>query len=136
MKILSVDTDSEITENAQMALNIKKINWMLSILNSEEQCLNLIGSCNCPDVVIMGMSVHTSFNLGLLSDIRSYSDVPVIVISDDKNGETLVNTFDTGANDFITRPFNKNIFIARLEALSRRMQWDIHTRAGKSANRS
>jgi PleD family two-component response regulator len=43
----------------------------------------------------------------------------------------LVKAFDVGVNDYIVKPFSKQIFVARLEALVRRKMWDIQTREYK-----
>jgi DNA-binding response OmpR family regulator len=83
---------------------------------------------SCPDVVILGMHLYDISSLDLLKKIRDDSDVPVIVLSDDKNMDTLVKAFNAGANDYIMKPFNKAIFIARLKALIRRRTWDIQVK--------
>lgn len=58
--------------------------------------------------------------LDLIKQIRDDSDVPVIVLSDTNNIHTLVKAFDLGANDYIVKPLNKKIFIARLKSITRR----------------
>jgi DNA-binding response OmpR family regulator len=42
--------------------------------------------------------------------------------------QTLVKAFDAGTNEYIVKPFNKAIFMARLKALLRRRAWDIQAR--------
>jgi DNA-binding response OmpR family regulator len=61
----------------------------------------------------------------LIDQIRDDSDIPVIFLSSDKKTETLVTAFDKGANDYFIKPCNKNILIARLNALIRRSNWDM-----------
>jgi two-component system response regulator MtrA len=63
--------------------------------------------------------------LDLVKQIRDDSDVPVIVLSRNKDIHTLVKAFDLGANDYIVKPLNKQIFIARLKAIIRRSLWNI-----------
>ena len=122
MKILIVDTDFEITETVQIALSIKQTDWEIYNVNSNEQCLKQIKTCDYLDMVIIEIGNSNNSSLNLLTAIRDDSNIPVIILSDDENIETLVNAFDAGANDFITMPFNSSIFIARLEALIRRQK--------------
>jgi DNA-binding response OmpR family regulator len=70
----------------------------------------------------------------LIENIRDYSDVPIIFLSDDNDIQTLVRAFDAGANDYIVVPFNKVIFIARIKARIRRRDWDIQVIERKLAS--
>jgi len=95
----------------------------LTIL-SGKQCLDIVNNGNCPDVIILGMKLRDTTGLELTERIRDYSDVPIILLANDREIYTLVKAFDSGVNDYITLPFNEKIFIARLKALIRRSSWD------------
>jgi len=86
---------------------------------------------NASDIVILGMQLSDTPGLQLIENIRDDSDVPVIFLSSDKNMETLVKAFDKGANDYIVKPFNNAILIARLKALVRRSNWDMQSKNKK-----
>jgi two-component system response regulator MtrA len=125
MKILIADHDKESIENTKFALSSYQPDWHLSIINSGKECLDIVKNGNHPDVIILGMQLEDMSGLDLIKQIRDDSNVPVIVLSQDKDIRTLVEFFDAGANDYIVKPFNKAIFVALLKAAARRMKWNI-----------
>jgi DNA-binding response OmpR family regulator len=129
--ILIADTDSETIEIISRILGVEQPDWNISLISSGKQCLDIVKNGSCPDVVILGMQLTDMSGLDLIERIRDYSDIPVIVLSCYKDIYTLVKAFDVGVNDYIVKPFSKQIFVARLEALVRRKMWDIQTREYK-----
>ena len=124
MKILIADNDFDSVEDISIALNRCTPELEFTTTNSGKQCLRIIKD-NTTDIVILGMQLYDIPGFQLIENIRDDSDVPVIVLSSDENIETLVKAFDKGANDYIVKPFNNNILIARLKALARRNNWDM-----------
>jgi DNA-binding response OmpR family regulator len=128
MNILVVDTDNETIEDVNFTLNKWQPDWHVSIVDSGGKCIDRINNGNSPDVIILGMQLIDIPDFELIGRIRENSDVPVIVLSHDKDIQTLVKAFDAGVNDYIVKPFNKAIFVARLKALLRRRIWDIRAK--------
>jgi DNA-binding response OmpR family regulator len=125
MKILIAIDDEDIIRHVTMTLNTNKPDWELSIIDSGKQCLKAVSNGNCPDVVILGLNIPDIPCFDLIEKIRDNSDVLIVVLSDDKDMNTLVRAFSAGANDYIMEPFNKAVFIARLQSLVRRRTWDM-----------
>ncbi|MDD4923581.1 MAG: response regulator [Dehalococcoidales bacterium] len=123
MKILVASSDIDLTEYIYDALNICQPDWELSITDSGKQCLETVRNGNCPDIILLGIKIDVHC-LKLIEMIRDCSDVLIIVFSGDKDIDTLTKAFNAGANDYIVKPFNKSVFIARLKALYRRRVWD------------
>jgi len=134
MKILIADTKSEVIENVRMIFNQYQPDWQLSVTEAGEQCLDIVKNGNCPDMLITGMELSEMSGFELTENIREYSDVPIIFLSNDNDIQMLVNAFDAGANDFVVVPFNKAIFIAKIKALFRRRDWDIQVIERKLAS--
>jgi PleD family two-component response regulator len=122
MDILIADSDIETLKDVSATLNKVQPDWRLSVLNSGKQCLDILKNGNCPDAIILGMQLSDMSSFELIGQIRDDSDVLVIVISDDKEMRILEEAFEIGANDYILKPINKNIFMARLKALIRRRE--------------
>jgi len=95
--------------------------------------MNILNNNNI-DIVILDMCSIDSHALNLIREIYDEFDVPVIVLSKDKNINSLVNTLSVGASDYIIRPFNKRIFAARLKAIVRRREWDIQSLDNKEVD--
>ncbi|MFZ7133469.1 MAG: response regulator [Eubacteriales bacterium] len=132
--ILIMDSDLETIKHISNILFMSNSNWTIFTLSSGKQCLDIINYIDCLDVVIVGMKLIDMTGMELIERIRDYSDIPIILLSNDRETYTLVKAFDTGANDFIIIPINKAIFIARIKALIRRRDWDIRAAAIKLIN--
>jgi DNA-binding response OmpR family regulator len=72
-------------------------------------------------VVILDIGHDPEDALDILREIRSRSDVPVIITSDDRRGELdRVVGLDLGADDYMTEPFGRRELVARIRAVLRR----------------
>lgn len=56
----------------------------------------------------------------LCEEIRKFSDIPIIFVTDCADKEAIVKGFKLGADDYITKPFDKEVLLARIEAVLRR----------------
>ena len=134
MKIVVADTDNETIENISSLLSSLKPDWQVSASNSGKQCLSLLKENSCPDVILLGMLLCDMPALDLIKQIRDDSDVPIVVLSYERDVRTMVAAFDAGANDYVIQPFNDQIFIARLKALIRRREWDTQAKKARVVN--
>jgi DNA-binding response OmpR family regulator len=134
MKILIAENNCEIVEVVKTVIKTYQPDWNLSFTTSGKECIDVVENGNCSDIVIMGMQLSDMSGFELIENIRDYSDVPIIFLSNNNDIQTLVNAFDAGANDYIAVPFNKAIFIARIKARARRRDWDIQAIERKLAN--
>jgi len=82
-----------------------------------------------PELVILDWSLPEMGGLSLIRNVRQWSQVPVLVLSDRTNPQELVSAFQAGADDFVTRPFLVDEVIVRARALLRRQ--DDGQAAGK-----
>jgi two-component system KDP operon response regulator KdpE len=76
-----------------------------------------------PDLVILDLGLPDMNGLDLLRLIRRGSNVPIVVLSNTSSVTTKIEALETGASDFVTKPFNVDEFAARLRvALRHRLQ--------------
>jgi DNA-binding response OmpR family regulator len=129
INILIVDSDTEAIDHISSILGEADSDWGILTLSSGKECLDIISNEDYPDVVILGMELKDMTGIELTVRIRDYSDVPVILLSNERELYTLVKAFDSGVNDFVFTPFNEAIFIARIKALVRRREWDRQSKA-------
>jgi DNA-binding response OmpR family regulator len=73
-----------------------------------------------PDLVVMDLGLPDLDGTELLRMIRAVSDVPVIVITARGADEVVVKTLDSGADDYLVKPFSVAQLEARVRALLRR----------------
>jgi DNA-binding response OmpR family regulator len=133
MKIVIADIENETIEIITSLLSSHKLNWQVTVTNSGKQCLEILNK-HCPDAMLLGMQLCDMSGLELVKQIRDDSDIPIIFLSHDRDINALVAAFDAGANDYVIKPFNSQIFIARLKALIRRKTWDAQAKEERIIN--
>ncbi|MDE4085852.1 response regulator transcription factor [Planococcus maritimus] len=72
------------------------------------------------DVVLLDIMMPEMSGFELCVKIRSFSDVPIIMLTAREQQEDIVKGLKLGADDYITKPFNEEELLARIEALLRR----------------
>jgi two-component system KDP operon response regulator KdpE len=75
-----------------------------------------------PSIVLLDLGLPDEDGLSVLKKIREFSDVPVIILSVRNSEKDIISALDTGANDYITKPFNIGELLARIRASLRYYQ--------------
>ena len=73
-----------------------------------------------PDLVILDLGLPDREGVEVLRDLRSWSQVPVIILSARSNEEDKIAALDAGADDYLTKPFGVGELLARVRAQLRR----------------
>ena len=73
-----------------------------------------------PDVVILDLGLPDMDGVSIIEKIRSWSSIPIIVVSARTEDQDKVEALDAGADDYLTKPFSIDEFLARLRAAPRR----------------
>ena len=73
-----------------------------------------------PDVILLDLGLPDMDGVTLIQKIRSWSNLPIIVISARSEDSDKVSALDAGADDYLTKPFNILELKARVRALLRR----------------
>lgn len=74
-----------------------------------------------PDVILLDLGLPDMDGVEVISRIRSWSNVPIIVISARDEIEDKIEALDAGADDFLTKPFSVEELLARLRVTWRRL---------------
>jgi two-component system KDP operon response regulator KdpE len=72
-----------------------------------------------PELVILDPGLPDIDGMELLRQIRAVSQVPIVVLSSNDRVRAKVEALELGANDYVTKPFNMDEFVARLRAALR-----------------
>ncbi|KAF0142843.1 MAG: two component transcriptional regulator winged helix family [Stygiobacter sp.] len=75
-----------------------------------------------PQLVILDLGLPDQDGFSVLKEIRTWSNVPVIILSVKSSEDDIVKALDLGADDYITKPFNTSELHARIRANIRRNQ--------------
>jgi two-component system, OmpR family, KDP operon response regulator KdpE len=73
-----------------------------------------------PDMVVLDLGLPDGDGVDFIRDLRTWSDVPVIVLSARTSEADKVAALDAGADDYLTKPFGTDELMARVRAQLRR----------------
>ena len=81
----------------------------------------LMASSHNPDVVFLDLGLPDMDGIEVIRHIRSWSNMPIIVISARSDDEDKIEALDAGADDYLTKPFSVEELLARLRVTVRRL---------------
>lgn len=73
-----------------------------------------------PELVVLDLGLPDGDGIELIRDLRTWSDVPVLVLSARSGEEDKIEALDAGADDFLVKPFGAGELLARVRAHLRR----------------
>ena len=86
-----------------------------------------------PDVIILDLGLPDMDGVEIIRKVRSWSQVPIIVVSARSEDRDKVTALDEGADDFLTKPFSVEELLARVRVSLRRVQYQNSNASEKSA---
>ncbi|WJH35039.1 response regulator transcription factor [Paenibacillus sp. CC-CFT747] len=116
-KLLIVEDDAGIRE--LVCLYLKAKGYEPITAENGHRALSLFQS-EKPALVVMDVLLPDMSGLQLCRTIREESDVPVLFMSCRRESEDIVNGLGSGGDDYITKPFDPAVLVARVEAQLRR----------------
>jgi two-component system KDP operon response regulator KdpE len=117
-RVLVVDDDPHIRRT--LALNLRARGYTTDLAETGEAALHLAARHH-PDVVILDLGLPGMDGLDVISGLRGWSAVPIVVLSGRETEAMKVKALDLGADDYLTKPFGMDELFARLRAAARRV---------------
>ncbi len=96
-----------------IATALKTYDYKLSIAHNGQDGLSLVTS-QCPDIVLLDLGLPDIDGMEVIKNIRTWSSIPIIVISARTQEHEKVLALDAGADDYITKPFGTSELLARI----------------------
>lgn len=125
MRILVVDDERQITRALRASLQGHGFEVSTSVDGIE--ALEMFDQVK-PDFLITDLSMPNMDGVELTKAVRKFSNIPIIVLSVRDQDASKVLALDSGADDYITKPFSVTELLARVRALLRR-RGDVTTPA-------
>ncbi|MBM9546811.1 response regulator transcription factor [Leptospira sp. 201903074] len=116
--ILLVDDDSAIRKMLRIALEAKGYQTIEAI--SKKEAIESV-ALNSPKLVLLDLQLPDGSGLDVIKEVRTFSEIPFIVLSVMSSEEDKIALLDSGADDYITKPFSMGELLARIRTALRRL---------------
>lgn len=116
--ILVVEDDNSVKNLITTTLKAHDYRY-LTACNGEMAILD--ASSHNPDIVLLDLGLPDMDGVEVIRKIRSWSNLPIIVISARSEDYDKIEALDAGADDYLTKPFSVEELLARLRVTQRRL---------------
>jgi two-component system, OmpR family, KDP operon response regulator KdpE len=120
-RVLVVDDDPQILRAVRTSLGAH--GFEVSTAGNGETAVDMLAR-EPVDVVLLDLGLPGIDGLEVIQRVRTWSDVPIIVLSVRDTQQEKAGALDAGADDYITKPFGMDELLARLRAALRRSGTD------------
>src|SRR5688572_6278447 len=115
--ILVVDTDPQTQKMLSLILDTP--DFKVVGCETGKQALQFCISSK-PDLVLLALNLPDMEGKKLITDIRSWSQTPIIVLSENSSDKNVITALNMGADDYVVKPFNVDVLYARINASLRK----------------
>lgn len=116
-RVLVIDDDTSMTE--MLKLLLEPNDFTVFEANSGQEGIKATRRFN-PEVVILDLQMQGVDGWNVCREIRSFSDVPILVLSAISKPGIVAQALDEGADDYLLKPMPSSVLIAHLKKLTRR----------------
>lgn len=115
-KIMIVEDDPGISKF--LKLNLAACGYDVLLIGTGREALEMIAS-HCPDCILLDLGLPDMDGGVVIEKVRSWSKIPIIVISARNTEDHKASALDLGADDYLTKPFGTVELQARIRAALR-----------------
>lgn len=116
--ILVVEDDTPVRNLITTTLKAHKYRF-LTAFNGKSAILE--ASSHNPDIILLDLGLPDVDGVEVIRTVRSWSQVPILVISARSEDTDKIEALDAGADDYLTKPFSVEELLARLRVTQRRL---------------
>lgn len=116
-RVLVIDDEPQILRALRINLSVR--GYEVSTASTGTAALEAAAE-NPPDIVVLDLGLPDVDGIEVLARLRGWLSAPVIVLSARIDSAEKVQALDAGADDYVTKPFGMDEFMARLRAAVRR----------------
>ena len=127
--ILVVEDDSAVRNLISTTLQAHNYKYLLA---SNGETAILEASSHNPDIILLDLGLPDIDGIEIIKKVRSWSNMPIIVISARSEDSDKIEALDAGADDYLTKPFSVEELLARLRVTLRRLSYIENTNVHSS----
>ena len=121
MRILVIDDEPDVVESVRLGFTLQWRDVDVLGAGSGESGLDAVERDH-PDIVLLDVGLPDINGFEVLTRIRAFSDVPVVMLTARDDSMDKVKGLELGADDYVTKPFNHLELMARVKAVLRRLE--------------
>ncbi len=121
--VLVVDDEPHIRRT--LGINLRARDYEVEMAGDGRSALQIVAE-RTPDVIVLDLGLPDIDGVDVLRRLRAVSTVPVVVLSARHDSDDKVEALDAGADDYVTKPFGMDEFLARIRAAVRRGAGETH----------
>lgn len=125
--IVMIEDEKNICNFIESAL--ERHDYKVNTARNGRDGLALINS-TCPDVILLDLGLPDLDGIDIIKSVRSWTAIPIIVISARTQEQEKVAALDFGADDYITKPFGTSELLARIRTALRHGKPTVSTACG------
>jgi DNA-binding response OmpR family regulator len=119
--ILVVEDESHLAQG--LLFNLRAEGYTVQLAVDGETALEMIAADSI-DAVILDVMLPGRDGFSVAAELRAHQNfVPILMLTARSRPEDVLNGFSAGADDYLPKPFDLSILLARLNGLLRRMAW-------------
>ncbi|MDD9149164.1 response regulator [Sporolactobacillus sp. CQH2019] len=115
-RLLIIDDEAQIRKLLSVALRAYHFE-IFEAANGEEGIRQ--ASTVRPDLIVLDLGLPDGSGIGVLKTIREWSQIPVIILTVKEREEDKILALESGADDYVTKPFGMGELIARIKVALR-----------------
>ena len=116
--VLVVEDDKPIRKLITTTLKMNDYRFITAVRGREAVMLS---ASHKPDIIILDLGLPDIDGVEVIEHIRTWSDVPIIIVSARSEDRDKITALDKGADDYLTKPFSVDELLARLRVIQRRL---------------
>ena len=117
VRVLVVDDEPQIVRGLKVILG--NAGYRVDEAATKQDALDAV-SARPPDAIVLDLILPDGDGVEVATDIRKWSQVPIVVLSAVGDERQKVRALDAGADDYVTKPFGSEELLARMRAVLRR----------------
>lgn len=124
IQVLVVEDDRPILNLITTTLNAHNYGYLTA---SKGETAILEVTTHNPDIILLDLGLPDMDGVNVIRKIRTWSNVPIVVISARSEDQDKIEALDAGADDYLTKPFSVEELLARLRVVQRHSALMNHT---------
>ncbi len=115
-EILVIDDEEQIRNLLEITLRTN--NYIVTQASTAKEGI-IMASNHPPDLIILDLGLPDKDGLTVLQELRQWHTNPIIILSVQNSEEVIIKALDSGANDYLSKPFRTGELLARIRSALR-----------------